>query len=339
VKRELVIINNEKCIKKDGDFYCENLEIKSISELLSEKFKIKLILRNSNINPVHKIEKSEVTASSNIFSFIFNIFKSLKKDNPIYLIISVTPYSFISFLIILLFKKKIFLYLRSDGKKEISVIFGKNISKIYKIVENFMAKFSDLIVVNRLISDKKEFHLVNPSQIDQDWFINLKQSKRSNIKLFYVGRLKIEKGVYSLLNIIDKIQQRKNNVYLTLVGQGNHHFKTNDNIKFLNPISNKKDLIKQYDEHDIFILPSFTEGHPQVILESLARKKPVIVFEEIKHVVEQYNGIFVTKRNDIQLEKTIDYINKNYDKILDSMSSNILPSKKNFFNQLDKILN
>ena len=37
--------------------------------------------------------------------------------------------------------------------------------------------------------------------------------------------------VYSLLNIIDKIQQRKNNVYLTLVGQGNHHFKTNDNFE------------------------------------------------------------------------------------------------------------
>ena len=34
----------------------------------------------------------------------------------------------------------------------------------------------------------------------------------------------------------------------------------------------------------IYLYSSFTEGAPKVILESLARLRPVIVFDEIKHV-------------------------------------------------------
>ena len=323
MKKNLVIINNEKCIKKNGDFYCENIEVKSISQLLSKKFNVKLILRKSSIKPIHKICISNVIACSNIFSFFYNLLGSLKKDNAKYLIISVTPYSFFSFIFLFLFRKKIFLYLRSDGKKEISVIFGKKLSIVYKAIENIMANLSDLIVVNNLISNKKKFNLVNPSQIDDEWFKETKISKDENIKLLYVGRLKIEKGVFSLIDMIKKIQEREKNVFLTLIGQGNRVENTNKNIKFLNPISAKGDLIKQYDKHDILVLPSFTEGHPQVLLESLARNKPVVIFDEIKHVAGMYNGIFICERNHFQLEKTIKYIDKNY--------KEILPSKKKFF--------
>ena len=55
MKTNLIIINNEKCIKKGNNFYCENIEVKSITELLSRSFNIKLILREDIINPVHKI--------------------------------------------------------------------------------------------------------------------------------------------------------------------------------------------------------------------------------------------------------------------------------------------
>ena len=44
--------------------------------------------------------------------------------------------------------------------------------------------------------------------------------------------------------------------------------------------------MKFYDDHNIFILPSFTEAHPQVLDEALSRFRPVIVFSEISHVKE-----------------------------------------------------
>ena len=55
-----------------------------------------------------------------------------------------------------------------------------------------------------------------------------------------------------------------------------------NNVSVYEVESNKQNLIKFYDEHNIFVLPSYTEGHPMVLLEALARRRPVILFEDIK---------------------------------------------------------
>ena len=68
---------------------------------------------------------------------------------------------------------------------------------------------------------------------------------------------------------------------------------------------------KIYDKNNIFILPSFTEGHPQVLDEALSRMRPVIVFEEIKHVKRDRQGVFVCKRDINDLDNTINYIFNN----------------------------
>ena len=56
-------------------------------------------------------------------------------------------------------------------------------------------------------------------------------------------------------------------------------------------------LIKIYDNHNISILPSFTEATPYVVDESLSRKRPVIIFEDISYIVKDKKGIFVSKRD------------------------------------------
>ena len=205
-------------------------------------------------------------------------------------------------------------------------------------MEGFMIKFSNLIVVNNLITKKSKFHLVNPSQIDSDWHENTKVSQRSQIKLLYVGRLKIEKGVYSLIEIFKQIKSPDKEIFLTLIGEGKKPGEPNEKIRFLEPISIKTNLINQYDEHDIFILPCYTEGYPQVVLESLIRKRPVIIFDEIKHVSKNFQGVFVTNRNPKDLLDTISFIDKNYNQILENMEKNKYPTKEDFFKQLNNIL-
>ena len=110
---------------------------------------------------------------------------------------------------LLISRKKVYLYL-SDGKKEISIIFGKILSNLYKMGENFISRFSNLIVVNKEISNKDKYFLVRPSQLDDDWNKNISRlNLDKEIKLLYIGRLKIEKGIFSLLNIYDKIKNKK----------------------------------------------------------------------------------------------------------------------------------
>ena len=89
-----------------------------------------------------------------------------------------------------------------------------------------------------------------------------------------------------------------------------------------------------YDSSKIFILPSYTEGFPKVISESLARLKPVIIFEEIKHVLNDRNGIFICKRNEKSIKKTLNYILKNYKNIQNKIIRNNFYTKENFKREL-----
>ena len=129
----------------------------------------------------------------------------------------------------------------------------------------------------------------------EKWFENLKTVSINNASLLYVGRLKIEKGIFSFLKIFESLE---NKFYLTIVTPQTMHkkIKNKKNIKLIDS-RNEDDLIKIYDENNIFILPSFTEGHPQVLDEALARLRPVIVFEEISHVKRDRSGVFVCKRD------------------------------------------
>ena len=111
------------------------------------------------------------------------------------------------------------------------------------------------------------------------------------------------------------------------------------NIKIQLNQNNKIKLIKLYDEHNIFILPSFTEGHPMVLLEALSRRRPVIIFEEIKHVIGDKKGIFVSKRNFLSLLGTLNHIKKNYKKIQKDMKKNKLSTNKEFIEKFIKSIN
>ena len=88
----------------------------------------------------------------------------------------------------------------------------------------------------------------------------------------------------------------------------------------------------------IFLLPSFTEAHPQVLYESLARMRPVIIFEEINHVIKHQEGIFTSKRNVQSLSNTIKFVMDNYANIHKSIKKNKLPTKQEFISQMCNIL-
>ena len=158
----------------------------------------------------------------------------------------------------------------------------------------------------------------------------------SKIKLIYVGRIKKEKGIFSLLSLI-KAQSKIN---LTIVGASEEDAKiiSEPNVNVLKIVTDKKELINLYDNNNITILPSYTEGYPMVILESLSRLRPVIVFKEIDHVVENRKGIFVSDRDYQSLNEKINYIINNYNSIQESMKSNKLPDNESFINQLKEIL-
>ena len=74
------------------------------------------------------------------------------------------------------------------------------------------------------------------------------------------------------------------------------------------------------------------------LLESLARRRPVVIFEDIDHVIEKKKGIFVSKRNFLDLFKTLNFIKDNYNSIQNDLRKNYLPTHKEFIRDLIKFI-
>ena len=91
---KLIIINNEKVSNQSNNFYCDNIDMKSIPEGLNKNIEVSIIVRKSDIKRSHQINLNKVKIASNIFNFLFNIFKTFKHKKTNYLIISITPYTF-----------------------------------------------------------------------------------------------------------------------------------------------------------------------------------------------------------------------------------------------------
>ena len=199
----------------------------------------------------------------------------------------------------------------------------------------FVTKNSNLIICNKRLSKKKNYHLVFPSQLNENWFVDHKKVLLDKIRLLYVGRMRVEKGIYQFMKMLDKMNMEGE---LSIVSDIVNLNNINKKINLLGFGYDTKSLIKIYDDHNIFILPSFTEAHPQVVLESLSRRRPVIIFEEIKHIIGDKKGIFVSKRNEESFLRTTKYIMENYIDIQESMSANKLPTKKEFISHMSNIL-
>ncbi len=336
MKKKLFIFTNENFYLQEDKFFCDNIDLKSSPEGLNKKFEVNLFGRKSSKKRAHEIKLKKLKIFSNIFSYLSEVIRSTKIENTKFLVISISPYTFFICLLLRLYGKTPIVYLRSDGYGEYKAILG-NIGKfIYHLMFAVTSLISNLISCRNYILRGKRGKVIYPSQLDSVWLRKPKNQEIKNFKLLYVGRIRVEKGIFSLASLI----KNKRDISLTIVGaEKNTSYKINQsNINIQLTQSNKARLIKYYDDHDIFILPSFTEGHPMVLLEALARRRPVIIFNEIEHVIGDKKGVFVAKRNFLNFFGTLNYIKKNYKKIQKDMMKNKLPTNKEFIEEFVKAI-
>ena len=100
IKKTIIIISNESISYEKNHFYCDNVDMKSITEELDNKFSVLHISRFSKIKRFNKININKIKASSNILTFLLNILKTTQNKNTKYLIVSITPYTFFAFLLL-----------------------------------------------------------------------------------------------------------------------------------------------------------------------------------------------------------------------------------------------
>ena len=342
---EIFIISNDRFYVQKKEFFNSNKNTFTIINCFKKFKKIYLIARTSRKKEKFK-EKIYNTKLISVYK-IFKFKNEIKKGKT--LIISLTPYNFLVGCILILMrikKKNLFLFLRSDGYEEYSIKFGKLGGFLYHAMLSFIKIRFNIITCSTSIKGIVNSKLVYPSEITGKWLINRKQKikkidPKRKIKLLYLGRIRKEKGFHDLIEIFNNLKIDCN---LTIVGNDFKYLKKKDypknsKIKIFGQVSSEKNLIKFYDSSDIFILPSYTEAFPQVILESFSRLKPVIIFKEIIFLKNIFkHGLFCCYRNQISLEKTIKKIIYNYEKTQISIYENKLYSFKDFQIQMNSIL-
>ena len=333
--KDLIIINNEKVYKEKDNYYCDNLDLKVLPEGLNEYHSVEYIVRNAKKKGHQKINLKSIKSASNIFSFIKFIFKSFKKPNADYLLISITPYTFLSFLFLFLFRKKrVFIYLFSSGHEEYKYILGRWFVWIYHIMYIIVTSNAKVIVCHERLYKKKSY-LVNISRLDNQWMTNHKDALLDKARFVYVGRMSHEKGIFDFIKIFNNL---KFDSEFSIVGEVKNKNFFNKNINLLGYVAEPQALIDIYDNHNIMILPSFTEATPYVVDESLARNRPVIIFEDIAYVVKGRKGIFIAKREIDSFSKTVKHIMDNYTEIQQNMKKNILPTKNSMIKEISDII-
>ena len=182
-RKDLVIVNNEKIYKSEDGFYCKNLDLKFLPEELNTHFNVKFIARQSRVKGGQKTNLSNINIASNILSFLLFIYKSFKYQ-PKFLVISITPYTFFACVFLFIFRKKIYLYLRSNGYEEWKHILGRWSLGIFHFMFVVCNLVSEVIVCNKRIS--KKAHIISISRLNSTWFQNTKNATLEKVKLLYV---------------------------------------------------------------------------------------------------------------------------------------------------------
>jgi glycosyltransferase involved in cell wall biosynthesis len=115
-----------------------------------------------------------------------------------------------------------------------------------------------------------------PNYVDLQRFSPTSYGRQPN-QIYFVGRLEEEKNLLSLLDAIDGLD-----VELTLIGTGSLEERLKEKARqaqlpvcFLGKIPNIE-LCDHLNRASLFILPSYLEGHPKVLIEAMACGLPVI---------------------------------------------------------------
>ena len=324
--KNLYLISNDK-IWKSQHYYTSNNDLNNIISCFVENYKIFLINRKSN-KKLNFFIKDKFT--------LLNI-KDIKEKKINLMLISITPYNFLVLLKLIFLKKiniKGYVYLRSDGFLEYKHRYGILGYYFYYFMFKIISSKLKILSCSNNFTKVKVRKILHPSELDSVWFRKNASRNKYLTDFLYVGRFKKDKGGAYLSQIFKEYLK---DYKLTIVGNDKESINRkyyNKNIKFLGPISNTKKLIKIYDSTRIFILASYIEGFPKVISESLARLRPVIIFEDIKYVIHGRKGIFVCKRNEKSLRKTINYVLKNYSKIQIQIKKNFFFYKEKFYGRI-----
>lgn len=186
--------------------------------------------------------------------------------------------------------------------------------KLLKITKNY----DKIITVSKEIEEVYKSEIGDKATCIYNFIDNLSHEKNNlNTKnIIAVGRLSQEKGFLDLLAILSIVVKQDPTIKLTLVGDGPEkeniiakikelHLESNIN---LTGYLNAKEVEVRLLESSIYVMTSFTEALPLVLIEAMNSSLPIIAFDSASGARELLNdgtGILIGNRDKEAFANTI----------------------------------
>ena len=175
--------------------------------------------------------------------------------------------------------------------KSVGLFVAQRPSKFFILLSKINFIFSDLLVVesesvtmdwNMGRYDKKI--LKGNMYVDKNLFHKVTEINDRKVIIGYIGRLTVDKGVLNFIKSIPLILKEESNVEFLIVGEGQLQNTINKMLTEMNLEEHVK--LEGWVEHNslshllnklkLLILPSYTEGLPNIVLEAMASGTPVL---------------------------------------------------------------
>lgn len=134
--------------------------------------------------------------------------------------------------------------------------------------------------------------------------------------LLYAGRLDVRKGLRELVEAVAAVRARQPNLTCYLLGDGPDRalleqliarHTAQDMIRFV-PAAPTQTVAQWMAACDVFTLPSYKEGCPNVVLEALASGRPVVATDVggIPELMDRNSGRLVPAQDAVALERALE---------------------------------
>jgi glycosyltransferase involved in cell wall biosynthesis len=272
IKKELFIISN---------FKREELEISN--SLKPRLYKIDYSPGNNFLSKIVTHTLLQISLSIQILKLYKNVDVWIFFLNAHYLILPVLTAKILKKQIIFSLASSI----RNSNETEKDLLMSVSIYS-----ENFTLLLADIITVysNILIQSWHLEHFSKKIFISHEHFMNFnrfKEFKRLGERkpiVGYIGRFSEEKGILNFINAIELLYSKENNITIFIGGDGPlkrevskfcEEKKLSDRIIFSGWISHDN-LPNYLNELKLLVVPSYSEGIPNIILEGMACGTPIL---------------------------------------------------------------
>jgi len=169
---------------------------------------------------------------------------------------------------------------------------------------------------SRFYPKMKYFLVDNPYKLQN---IGTNEDKRAQIPvILFAGRLVEEKGIFDLLEAV-RLLKDLYHFRVSIIGDGKERERLKavmeyngmkDQIKLLGYLSGR-DLKDAYESASIFVLPSWREGFPLVLMEAMDYGLPIVttgIRGAADRLVENENCLFIQPKNPKELAKALEHL-------------------------------